>query len=120
MSFDEVDAIAQGKVWTANDALNNGLIDAIGGLQDAIESAALLADVSDYEVLYLEKERSAKEALLNEILNVSLETVFEITGGLNLKQFSFGNLASKQIKHLIEMSQTPGIYTQCIECAVTQ
>jgi len=118
MSFEQVDAIAQGRVWTANDALNNGLIDAIGGLQDAIESAALLADVHDYEILYLEKQRSAKEALLHEILNSSLETVFEFTGGLNLQPYSLGRLASKQMQHLIEMSQSPGIYSQCFECAV--
>lgn len=120
MSIDEVDAIAQGRVWTANDALDHGLIDAIGGLQDAIESAALLADVGDYEVLYLEKQLSTKEALIHEILNSSLETLFEVTGGLDLNQFSLGHLASKQFRHLLEMSQSPGIYSQCFECTVTQ
>lgn len=40
----EVDAIAQGRVWTGADALKIGLVDEIGGLNDAIRYAASLAD----------------------------------------------------------------------------
>jgi protease-4 len=42
-----IDSIAQGRVWTGEDALRLGLVDRIGSLQDAINSAAKLAKLSD-------------------------------------------------------------------------
>lgn len=44
MTVDEVDAIAQGRVWSGTQALEIGLVDAIGTLEDAIIHAALLVD----------------------------------------------------------------------------
>lgn len=51
LSPEQVDSIAQGRVWLGQDALSVGLIDRIGGLEDAIRSAAKLADISDYSVV---------------------------------------------------------------------
>jgi protease IV len=48
MTFDQVDAIAQGRVWTGSDALKIGLVDKIGGLQDAIKEAASLSKTKTY------------------------------------------------------------------------
>ncbi len=50
MSFEEVDALAQGRVWTGADALNNKLVDAIGSLDDAIAEAAKLGKTTDYHL----------------------------------------------------------------------
>ena len=50
MSFDAVNAIAQGRVWTGKEALKNGLVDALGSLENAIETAAELAEISDYRI----------------------------------------------------------------------
>lgn len=46
-----VDSIARGRVWTGHDALKLGLIDALGGLDDAISVAADSAGISDYTVV---------------------------------------------------------------------
>jgi protease-4 len=46
-----VDSIGQGRVWTGTAGLKNGLVDAIGGLDRAIRSAALIAKVTDYKVV---------------------------------------------------------------------
>lgn len=48
MSFAQVDNIAQGRVWTGAEALKIGLVDKIGGLDDAIAKAASLAKVKEY------------------------------------------------------------------------
>ena len=48
MTFAQVDAIAQGRVWTGSDALKLGLIDTIGGLDDAINEAARLSNTNNY------------------------------------------------------------------------
>lgn len=48
ISKDSLDLIAQGRVWTGNQALKNGLVDAIGGIDTAIEAAAKLAGLENY------------------------------------------------------------------------
>jgi protease-4 len=48
MSFEEVDAIGQGRVWAGTDAVKIGLVDEIGGLDDAVKYAAKLAKVKSY------------------------------------------------------------------------
>ncbi len=50
LSRDAVNEIAQGRVWTGKKALGIGLVDRIGNLEDAIASAAILADVKDYRI----------------------------------------------------------------------
>ncbi|WP_298287153.1 signal peptide peptidase SppA [uncultured Lutibacter sp.] len=50
MSIKVVDSIAQGRVWSGVEALENGLIDELGTLDDAVAYAAELAEVTDYKV----------------------------------------------------------------------
>lgn len=50
MSFEEVDKIAQGRIWSGVQAKELGLVDEIGGLEDAIKEAAKLAELSDYRI----------------------------------------------------------------------
>jgi protease-4 len=45
-----IDSIAQGRVWSGDDAIKVGLIDRFGGVQDAVNCAARLAKVSDYRL----------------------------------------------------------------------
>ena len=67
---DQVDRIAQGKVWTGVDALENGLIDELGTLDDSIAAAAELAELEEgeYGQKYYEQELSAAEQLAVEFL----------------------------------------------------
>lgn len=46
---EQIKAVAEGRVWTGEDALKHGLVDAIGGLQDAIDYAAKVAKISTYQ-----------------------------------------------------------------------
>ncbi|MBK9373250.1 MAG: signal peptide peptidase SppA [Holophagales bacterium] len=65
MSRDDVDRIARGRVWSGADAKERGLVDKLGGLQDAIASAAAKAKLGKtYQVTYVEKEQSLKERLM--------------------------------------------------------
>ena len=50
MAQDSVKAIAEGRVWTGEQALNIGLVDKLGNLDDAIEEAAKLAEIEKYTV----------------------------------------------------------------------
>ena len=65
---DEVHAIAQGRVWIGTDAKNNGLVDHLGLFDQAVKSAAKLADLSgDYDVERIEPELSWAESLALQI-----------------------------------------------------
>jgi protease-4 len=48
MSFDQVDAIAQGRVWSGSEALKIGLVDKIGGMEEALAEAAKLGKIKKY------------------------------------------------------------------------
>ncbi len=61
---EQIDAIGQGRVWSGTQAKERGLVDEIGGLTDAIADAAKRANLSDYKVVYVEKEPSGFEAFV--------------------------------------------------------
>jgi protease-4 len=62
---EEIDAIAQGRVWSGTQAKERGLVDKLGGLGDAIASAAARAQLgTGYSVRYVEREPSTWERFL--------------------------------------------------------
>jgi protease IV len=67
-SVEDVDKIAQGRVWAGLDAQRIGLVDHLGGLKDATDAAAKLAELgADYDVDYIEPDLSLREELLMQI-----------------------------------------------------
>ncbi len=73
MEIDAVDAIGQGQAWTGVDALTNGLVDELGGLDDAIAAAAELAEISDedFGIKTIEQELSPTEQMLIDLLGTA-------------------------------------------------
>ncbi|MDR0370826.1 MAG: signal peptide peptidase SppA [Prevotellaceae bacterium] len=70
---DEIKAIAEGRVWTGEDALGLGLVDELGGLKKAVEKAAEKANLSDFRIAeYPEKEDFTTKLLKN--LSSTIET----------------------------------------------
>src|SRR5580704_16807125 len=70
---EDVDKIAQGRVWAGIDAERIGLIDHLGGLKDATDAAAKLAELGpDYNVDYIEPELSLREELLMQLRSETL------------------------------------------------
>jgi len=72
LSLQEVDKIAQGRVWTGEDALKNGLVDELGNLQTAIADAADLAELSEFDVISIKAKTSSKQAFINELFTQSI------------------------------------------------
>ena len=69
MTTEEVDVIARGRVWSGIDAHEMGLVDKLGGLDEAIASAAELAELGDdYSVEYVEKELDWKDKIVADLL----------------------------------------------------
>jgi protease-4 len=67
LSVERVDSIGQGRVWSGVNAFDLGLIDYFGGIKEAIQEAAKLADISDYSILELPKELSTFEMLMKTV-----------------------------------------------------
>ena len=83
ISIDDVNKLAKGQVWIGKDALKFNLIDEIGSLDDAIEKAASLAEIDEYNVKRIYKKKSRFSNFLpflineigmkNEIMNKNLD-----------------------------------------------
>lgn len=68
MSPEEVRAVADGRVYSGQQALEVGLVDEVGTLEDAIRIAAELAEIDDPEVRYLHRQLSPQQELLNRMV----------------------------------------------------
>ena len=66
-TYDEVDAIAGGRVWSGKDALELGLIDMFGGLEKSIEMAASMAGLETYRIENLPRLEDPLAALMREL-----------------------------------------------------
>lgn len=67
-TYDDIKAIAGGRVWIATSAKDIGLVDEIGGIDDALTYAASLTELEDYQVEYYGQELSPEEIILKELL----------------------------------------------------
>lgn len=73
MSVEKVNEVAQGRVWTGQQALERGLVDALGSLQDAVTAAKQLAKLGDNAaVRYIESEESEYDWFLQKLLGAQL------------------------------------------------
>jgi protease IV len=70
----QIDAIAQGHVWTGSDAKANGLVDALGDFDDAVAKAAELAKVAKPELSWYQDDPGMIDLLLNQ-MNASAQAV---------------------------------------------
>ncbi|PCH64732.1 MAG: signal peptide peptidase SppA [Bacteroidetes bacterium] len=93
----EVDSIGQGRVWSGIDAKRIGLIDVFGGLETAIELAASMADIEDYRILELPKQKDPFEKFLQELTGEVQTTLLKHQLGDNYKYY-------KQLQALPKMN----------------
>ncbi len=65
----DIDQVARGRVWSGQQALDRGLVDALGGLKDSIAAAASRAGLAEgsYRVRYVETEPSALERFVDSM-----------------------------------------------------
>ncbi len=104
ITIDEVNQIARGRVWTGSDAVKIGLVDKLGGLQDAISFAAKKAAISDQRILYYPLKKEDKfEALLEAIEDEELTTELKVNNAKLPKELL------KQYQKLVRLEKISGI-----------
>lgn len=120
LSVEDVDPLAQGRVWSASDALRAGLIDNVGSLEDAIAAAAVRADMEDYEVDYVELPLSPRDLFMKQLA--------KRVGSLHLWRESAASTAlsgllgpMQEAAQELGSLQDPGhIYMRCVSCGLVR
>jgi protease-4 len=67
ITMEKADELAQGRVWSGTDAKRIGLVDELGGLDDAVAAAAQLADLTSYGIKKFPKYKSGFEQLMETL-----------------------------------------------------
>lgn len=81
MSKEAINEIGQGRVWTGEQAKERGLVDELGGIDKAIETAATLADLSDYSLTYVSGSKDFwKEFIEKQLGEVKVSIVKNVLG----------------------------------------
>ncbi|MBN2378955.1 signal peptide peptidase SppA [candidate division WOR-3 bacterium] len=82
MTFEEVDKVARGRIWTGTDAVDAGLVDEVGGVMDAVHEARKLADLDeDCKVVIYPKAEAAFD--LDEGFGVNLLSADQLPSWIN-------------------------------------
>lgn len=113
--FAAIDAVAQGRVWTGQQALDRGLVDRMGSLDDAIRDAAEQAGLGkDYSVRYAEKPMGAFERFLTSIGD-SPEARVAMSWGLRLPSWvaDLPKLAPEWALFRTAEAGKPHVYAYC-------
>lgn len=119
---EEIHKIAQGRVWTGNQALENGLIDQLGDLDDAISVAAELADLDDYQIDFRRKQMDPFEAFISQ-LNANIKPILARLGGQSHQSSSstdfiraYAEKFTEPLLQLQQLNDPKGIYLYCEKC----
>ena len=110
--------IAQGRIWTGQQALEKGLVDQLGGLNEAIVAAAELAGLEEYSITYPSRILSPQEQFFQEISQNFSASISKI--GFSKFTSSLINsetmTAISPLKHLSEFNDPRGVYLRCDNC----
>jgi protease-4 len=118
MSLTDVDAIAQGRVWSGMQAKELGLVDDLGNLDDAINEAANLAKLDDFETLLIEKERSTQDIFMQSLFGQAVKFFPNVQPR---SQGAFDKLLltlKNEYKTISELNDPQGIYSFCLACEI--
>jgi len=120
MTTSQVDAIAQGRVWSGSKELELGLVDALGNIDSAIEAAAELANLSDYETLLVEKQKTPRALFLQSLFGQASV----LLGQSSVEPFNKNALTeiisklSVELKQLSQLNDPQGVYSFCLACEI--
>jgi protease-4 len=118
MEKSAIDQIAQGQVWTGIEALENGLVDELGSLDDAISIAGQLAGLDDgmFGTVIIETELSTTEQMIVEFLSVAARIGFDLSSWVRTPDFV--NRIAQRIDEttggLLRFNDPKGMYTHCL------
>ena len=115
-----VEEIAQGRVWIGETALSLGLVDNLGGLDEATAAAAARAELEDYEIVRVKKKPTAWEEFLRVISdNIdarAARAMLDLVGAKEAASNGLLKAISDEIRFLMEFNDPRGAYVRCTAC----
>jgi protease-4 len=117
---EQIDSIAQGRVWAGVDAKRLGLVDGLGSFDDATKAAARRAKLTDYSVEFIEPELSWAESLVLQMKTRAVKALVSTSVGKSLNPL--GQVAqrfdplTRQVELLSRLSDPDHVYAYCF-CA---
>ena len=119
MSKEQVDTIAQGRVWIGQTALELGLVDQIGYLQDGIQAAAELANLNQYDTFYVERSLSERELFWKQLFG---QASTWMGGTFNSREPNSMMALFKELTAgldtAVKFNDPRGVYAFCLECSL--
>ena len=113
MTMEQVDQIAQGQVWLGSEASKNGLVDKLGDFDDAIDMAAELANISDYQIDWQKPEGSWFNALYSDMIAMMPKSSAEVF----FEQIPEVKHIKQQISVWDKFKDAQNRYIYCLNCA---
>jgi protease-4 len=118
MSLEQVDDIAQGRVWSGLKAKELGLVDELGDIKSAINAAAELANLTTFDTLLIEKDKTAKDIFLQGLIGQAT-TLLPASETLKLSNTDKLLLQLKaELSHLNLLNDPQGVYSLCMACEI--
>ncbi len=117
LELNRVDEIAQGRVWIGSTALELGLVDELGGLDEAIAKAAELAELESYDTHYVKRSLSAKELFWKEFFGQAM--VYTAKSAMSNVQSPLVGVIKQVVAEFDSFSQLNdpnGVYIYCLQC----
>ena len=119
LNIDAVDEIAQGRVWIGTDALELGLVDELGSLDDAIASAAEIAELENYDTFYVTRDLSPQELFWKEFFGQA----FAVVGKWQFAQSNSALIGEvkrviKEFDSFAQLNDPMGTYVLCLPCNI--
>lgn len=118
LSIEDVDNIAQGRVWTGYDAMKRGLVDQMGDFDDAVAVAAELANIDDYSLNWMEEPLSPAEQFIYDLM---AQTIVALELDQAVKFPSQINMLTKSViaeaNQLSNLNDPNGQYAMCPNCS---
>ena len=113
MTTEQVDKIAQGQVWLGVEASKNGLVDKLGDFDDAVEMAATLANLTDYEIDWQKPEGSWFSDFYTGLIAMLPKSTAEVV----FEQLPQAKQLREQISLWDNFHNTQNRYIYCLNCA---
>ena len=114
LEVDQVDAIARGQVHSGRQALELSLVDQSGTLQDAIVTAAELANIDKYESILIETQMTAFEAFIVNLSTSALAWVDFSQYNPAFSQLPLLSTLVEDMQRLIQTDARSGVYAWCL------
>jgi protease-4 len=115
---EDVEKVAQGRVWAGKTARELGLVDKFGNLQDALRSAADLGGIEEFDVLYIEQDLTAREKLIRRLNRILLKTFKGTLGQVTHPVVDLYNNFGRDLGQILELNDPSGIYAYCMMCEI--